>query len=146
MKAVSGLDEEGAPRNGPFRQSFKDGTTSCEGHFINGLKHGRWVYYLANGQPKAIGHYRGDVIIGEWQWYRENGQLMQTGSFSENGDKHGLWSRYHPNGALMDEGCYERGRKTGVWTLRDAGGGPPRSRHHAPPKVFQPAGLASRDH
>lgn len=122
MKAVSGVDERGQPRQGPYQQRFKNGNLACEGAFDQGRKTGLWTYYLANGAVKAVGSYQDDTMIGDWLWYRENGELMQTGSFSTAGEKHGQWRRYHPNGSLMDEVHFERGQKMGALTKYDESG------------------------
>lgn len=129
MKAVSGVDEQGRPRDGSYSERFKNGNLACEGEFSQGLKTGVWTYYLANGNLKAQGSYSKDTIVGDWRWYRDNGELMQTGSFDADGDKQGLWRRYHPNGKLMDEGRFDGGKKTGVWTTYDECGAPKGSRN-----------------
>lgn len=114
MKAVTGIDENGQLRDGPYQQLFKGGTVACEGRFDHGRKTGEWnYYYMGSGALKATGRCEDDRMVGEWKWYHENGELMQIGQFDDEEMKTGVWKRYHPNGKPMDEIPFERGKKTG---------------------------------
>jgi hypothetical protein len=44
MKDIPGIDEDGNPKNGPFKLFFKNGLISCQGEFDNGKKSGKWKY------------------------------------------------------------------------------------------------------
>jgi antitoxin component YwqK of YwqJK toxin-antitoxin module len=46
MKDIPGIDEDGNPKNGPFKLFFKNGLISCQGEFDNGEKSGKWKYFL----------------------------------------------------------------------------------------------------
>jgi hypothetical protein len=48
---------DGSPKDGEFREYFKGGSLSCEGHSRNGDKVGEWKYYLRNGQLRAVGEF-----------------------------------------------------------------------------------------
>jgi antitoxin component YwqK of YwqJK toxin-antitoxin module len=117
MKDVSGFDEDGKPKHGPFKLYFKNGSVSCEGEFNNGKKSGKWKYFLNNGQLQSTGHYQDGKIWGQWTWFYKNGEPRGIGGFDDDEQKHGLWKRYHPNGQLWDEGHFEHGKKTGTWKV-----------------------------
>lgn len=114
-------DADGQPKNGVFKEHYKDGTLACAGKYRNGEKVGVWKYYLRNGQLRAVGKFAAGKMTGLWKWYRENGKLMQTGSFTDE-KKSGVWRRYHPNGALYDEGRFVDNQKVGEWRVYDAKG------------------------
>lgn len=43
-------DADGKPKNGVFKENFKDGTLVCVGHDRNGEKVGVWLTYDARGK------------------------------------------------------------------------------------------------
>ena len=69
-------ESKGRPKNGIFKEYFKDGTLSNLGQFSRGKKTGEWKYYLRNGLLKAVGKFSHGKMTGEWTWYRENGEVM----------------------------------------------------------------------
>jgi len=52
---------------------FKDGKVSGAGEYLDGERHGRWVFYFRNGQVKAEAGYRNGQLDGDCVWYREGG-------------------------------------------------------------------------
>ena len=93
---------------------FKDGTVSGVGEYLDGDRHGRWIFYYRNGLPKADVGYDHGQLDGDCTWYRDSGGLLQKGIFAK-GQQVGFWQRWHSTGAVMDEGSYDAGRKTGQW-------------------------------
>ena len=104
MKDIPGIDEDGNPKNGPFKLFFKNGLVSCQGEFDNGKKSGKWKYFLNNGQMQSSGSFKDGKIVGRWKWFYKTGEPRGTGGFDDEEQKHGVWKRYHPNGQLWDEG------------------------------------------
>lgn len=113
MKDIPGIDEDGNPKNGPFKLFFKNGLVSCQGEFDNGMKSGTWQYFLNNGQLQSSGRFKDGRIVGRWEWFFKTGEPRATGGFDDEEQKHGEWKRYHANGQLWDEGCFEHGKKRG---------------------------------
>jgi len=66
MKDIPGIDEDGNPKNGPFKLFFKNGLVSCQGEFDNGKKSGKWKYFLNNGQMQSSGSFKDGKIVGRW--------------------------------------------------------------------------------
>ncbi|NKB88770.1 MAG: MBL fold metallo-hydrolase [Acidobacteria bacterium] len=122
MKDIPGIDEDGKPKNGPFKLYFKNGLVSCEGEFENGRKSGRWKYFLNNGQMQSSGRFKDGKIVGRWKWFFKTGEPRGTGGFDDEEQKHGLWKRFHSNGQLWDEGRFEHGKKRGTWKVYDEAG------------------------
>ncbi len=102
------------PPDGLHQELFADGTVSGEGRIKDGKRHGKWKFYLRNGQLKAQGKYVAGILDGHWEWWRENGQPLQSGAF-RNGLQTGCWKRFFEDGQLWDEGTYDEGHKVGEW-------------------------------
>ena len=96
MKDIPGIDEDGNPKNGPFKLFFKNGLVSCQGEFDNGKKSGKWKYFLNNGQMQSSGSFKDGKIVGRWKWFYKTGEPRATGGFDDEEQKHGAWKRYHP--------------------------------------------------
>ena len=64
MKDIPGIDEDGNPKNGPFKLYFKNGLVSCEDEFDNGKKSGKWTYFLKHGQMQHSGSFQDDKTVG----------------------------------------------------------------------------------
>lgn len=122
MKDIPGIDEDGNPKNGPFKLFFKNGLISCQGEFDNGKKSGKWKYFLNNGQMQSSGSFKDGKIVGRWKWFFKTGEPRATGGFDDEEQKHGAWKRYHANGQLWDEGRFEHGKKRGTWKVYDEAG------------------------
>ena len=74
MKDIPGIDEDGNPKNGPFKLFFKNGLVSCQGEFDNGKKSGKWKYFLNNGQLQSSGSLQGrkdrrsvEMVLQNWR-------------------------------------------------------------------------------
>jgi antitoxin component YwqK of YwqJK toxin-antitoxin module len=78
MKDIPGIDEDGNPKNGPFKLFFKNGLVSCQGEFDNGEKSGKWKYFLNNGQMQSSGRYKNGKIVGRWKWFFKTGEPRST--------------------------------------------------------------------
>ncbi|MCX7419964.1 MAG: hypothetical protein NT013_10550 [Planctomycetia bacterium] len=70
------------PADGPHKELFSDGTLSGEERFKDGKRHGKWKFYLRNGQLKTAGKYVAGELDGHWEWWRENGKPLQAGAFT----------------------------------------------------------------
>ena len=82
MKDIPGIDEDGNPKNGPFKLFFKN----CEQRGTGGFddeeqKHGAWKRYHANGQLWDEGRFEHGKKRGTWKVYDEAGELLKTQNF-----------------------------------------------------------------
>ena len=74
MKDIPGIDEDGNPKNGPFKLFFKNGLISCQGEFDNGKKSGKWKYFLNNGPDAVLRQLQGrkdcwsvEMVLQDWR-------------------------------------------------------------------------------
>ena len=79
----------------------------------------------ADGTPKVVFFYEGAEQerkkVKEDHFY-ENGNMEMTGTFDEDGTRHGQWTYYHQDGALWSQGNFEHGERSGNYTVWYANG------------------------
>ncbi len=51
--------------------------------------------------------------------YHENGQVKEMGCF-DNGRRDGVWKQYSDTGALLAQAGFSNGQRQGVWEFRNA--------------------------
>jgi antitoxin component YwqK of YwqJK toxin-antitoxin module len=99
--ATHGPQAAGAGRAGyaglRAEELFKDGKVSGAGEYLDGERHGRWMFYFRNGRPKADAGYHHGQLDGDCVWHREGGGLLQRGTFRE-GQQDGFWQRRRSRG------------------------------------------------
>ena len=78
------------------------------------VKHGDWISWYSNGQPKLEGQYDRDVPTGEFTWWHENGQKSLVASYKD-GKKHGAWTWWHPSGLKSIQGEYAGDTPVSNW-------------------------------
>jgi len=98
------------------------GNLESETTYVNGKKHGaykQWYYNTQrteNSQLAVEGQYHNGVKQGIWQeWYKDDcNQLMCKGNYLD-GKEHGPWKYWHLDGKITGLGCYEHGKRQGLW-------------------------------
>jgi antitoxin component YwqK of YwqJK toxin-antitoxin module len=63
----------------------------------DGVKHGPWREWNANGTPKSAGSYVDGKMEGKWQTFSEDGSLKTEGVY-KSGLKDGVWTLYYDKG------------------------------------------------
>jgi antitoxin component YwqK of YwqJK toxin-antitoxin module len=61
----------------------------------DGVKHGPWHEWNADGSPKSSGSYADGKMEGKWQTFHEDGSLKTEGLY-KGGLKDGVWTQYSP--------------------------------------------------
>lgn len=89
-------------------QFYPDGTKKYEGHYRNGEKHGKWVFWFDNGKVWSEGYFEHDIRTGKAFVYHKNGQLYYQGKYS-NGKKEGVWKFYNNQGQIENVVTYKNG-------------------------------------
>ncbi len=84
------------------------------GNYINGVKHGKSIFYRSMGIIDEIGHYNMGVLYGPYEEYHRNGNIARKG-FYKNNMENGTWEFYDENGKLTAKGEYKKGAKFGEW-------------------------------
>ena len=74
---------EGDLKNGLYNghvTGYDEGTGRklSESDYIEGIQHGSFISYNANGTPSIIGHYDNGNPVGEWTFYDKEGIIIET--------------------------------------------------------------------
>ncbi|MBN2497164.1 MAG: hypothetical protein JXR96_21405 [Deltaproteobacteria bacterium] len=72
-----------------------------QGETVDGLKHGHWVYFHAEGKKAAEGDYDKGLKQGEWTYWYSNGQMSGQGKY-DKGQKVGAWKAWDEQGQALD--------------------------------------------
>lgn len=100
--------------HGAYRTYHLDNETIYEEKtFSNGILHGTYIRYAANGQVKATVIYENGEKDGIEVAYHDNGILAVETNYS-NGLKHGLQRVWHNNGQMSEEKHYEADYEHGL--------------------------------
>jgi len=103
-------------RHGPYLAWHANGRTQAEGAFADGREHGRWTRWYANGRRLLEGEYRDGVKQGRWTFWYANGVEKEAGEFRD-GREQDRWIRWFENGEKLAEGDYRDGVREGRWTF-----------------------------
>lgn len=96
--------------NNEFIGYDKVGFKNSQGHFDNGKKTGKWIYWQGEDTLKNITHYdhKGKKTGLYRKWYK-NGNVDIEGSFNENKEI-GEWKYYYENGKIASSEKYNKGK------------------------------------
>ncbi|MDT0605887.1 DUF3352 domain-containing protein [Croceitalea rosinachiae] len=64
-----------------FLKKYSSGETRFNVELKDGLKHGRYESFYANGEKKMTGRFRKDVQVGTWRYYDLEGELVHRKRF-----------------------------------------------------------------
>jgi hypothetical protein len=78
-----------------------------------GIAHGPYVSFHANGQKSAEGQYVDGFRSGSWTFYSEDGQVRSRIEF-QAGNYHGKREEYFPNGKVRIVEMYVAGKLNGL--------------------------------
>lgn len=70
-----------------------------------------------NGSLRSTRYSEGPRI--HFITYHENGQVKEMGCFN-NGRRDGVWKQYSDTGALLAQAGFRNGQRQGVWEFRNA--------------------------
>ena len=101
-------------KTGPFSEYTAGRMLSVGGEFLEGRKHGTWVFYSSDGILEKKVNYKKDSLDGEYLELFENGDTLASG-FYKNGLKSGKWIWKNDEGKLDMEGGFEDGIQHGAW-------------------------------
>jgi antitoxin component YwqK of YwqJK toxin-antitoxin module len=90
--------------NGPTIGWYRGGQVWFEGHWIEDLRHGLWIWYYEDGQVSESGLWTVDRREGHWVFYWRNGQLKAEGDYRlATGDKESGWVYFLEDGTPATE-------------------------------------------
>lgn len=102
--------------NGTIEEKYNLGKPKSIRSYKDGLLHGAYKSWSANGHVKEEGVYLNGQKDGVWKYYHiVSGKLYQEIGFSE-GKKHGVFVEHLPNDSVSIEGEYDDNKKSGQWT------------------------------
>ena len=81
---------------------FVSGLKKSEGTYLNGKKHGNWIYWYGVIGPDFIeskGYYKFGKRDGLWEYWYPNGKKRETG-YLTNQKRVGKWTYYNKDGSL----------------------------------------------
>ena len=83
--------------------------------YLNGIKHGSYVYFDFYGRKKTSGEYLNGEQHGKWTWYHDNGTVESTSTYVI-GKLHGEYISFYENGQIESKYYYDFGssEKTGI--------------------------------
>ena len=112
-------------RHGQWVFRSEDGSVWSEGVYVKGRKHGQWVdsfEAVAGGYwDKGSGPYVDDQRHGYWVWRGDDGTSSASGRYVQ-GKEHGDWVIKDKEGNLKGKGSYVEGKRHGQWVEHEDGG------------------------
>ena len=106
-------DREGI-QHGDYVRYYADGSRAASGAWDNNQEDGPWVWWHDNGQEKTRGKYIKGRQAGSWTWYYANGNREKEGDFLQ-GREAGTWTAWYETGRRKEEGLFHNGTKNGTW-------------------------------
>ena len=86
--------------NGTCNSFYFTGEIKSEQKYLNGLGHGKWVFYYRNGSIQTEGGFNKGKRIGTWNYYFENGKPWKIHQYDSSANKAGKWTEYNKNGEI----------------------------------------------
>jgi antitoxin component YwqK of YwqJK toxin-antitoxin module len=83
-----------SPPDGPFANSYSDGTKKVSGSYKDGEKSGSWIYYWTTGAKQVEGQYKKGKQAGTWKYHNKNGTVIAEGTFQNGKMWDGTFIRY----------------------------------------------------
>lgn len=93
-------------KTGFWKLTINDHTE--EGSYLDGEKHGEWIWKYDNGQKAFEGEFSAGIPIGKHKYWYRNGQIKMKGEYMA-GELQGRWEYYDEIGTLALQMEYESG-------------------------------------
>ena len=84
--------------SGSCKSYYFMGEHKSDENYIDGLDHGKWIFYFKNGNVQTQGEFNKGNKIGFWSYYFENGSIWKIHNFNSLGKKEGDWIEYDRTG------------------------------------------------
>jgi antitoxin component YwqK of YwqJK toxin-antitoxin module len=125
-------------KDGPWEQTYDDGTLKYSGTFENGTPVGVFKRYYEDGSLQAViehrssdqsfaklyypeteqlmaeGLYTNQLKDSVWNFYSEENVLTSRETYSK-GIKEGISEVYYADGSISERAVFEDGKKNGLW-------------------------------
>ena len=100
-------------KHGMYTQWNDPGHKRAKGEYLEGMRHGTWVWLWPDGSKREERNYRHSILHGKVVAWYANGQKGVEEEWFE-GRPNGTWRSWHPNGRKAAEELYETGRIEGA--------------------------------
>jgi len=101
--------------HGPYRSWHANGKPRSATHYVNGVEHGQLQAWHPDGTLALEAQLVDAKVEGTWQEWHANGQLAVQASF-EAGEPTGVAEWWYESGAKRLEGRFTGFANDGVWT------------------------------
>ena len=89
--------------NGSCKSFYFTGEIKSKEEYLNGLDHGKWVFYYRNGFIQTQGEFNKGKRIGTWKYYFEDSKPWKIHQYDLSGNKIGKWIEYNKNGDIISD-------------------------------------------
>jgi antitoxin component YwqK of YwqJK toxin-antitoxin module len=93
-------------KHGEFRIFNADGKLEIQGQIDSNKNVGKWQYFYTNGKVESEGYFNYDCPDGKWVWNYPDGKKKEEGSYHD-GERIGMWYKYDNNGKIIFEKNYD---------------------------------------
>ena len=93
-------------KHGEFRIFSADGKLEIQGQIDSNRNVGKWQYFYTNGEVESEGYFNYDRPDGNWVWHYPDGKKKEEGIY-RNGERIGMWYKYDNNGEVIFEKNYD---------------------------------------
>ena len=108
LKYTKGITKlNGELFNGTCESFYFTGEIKSKEEYLNGLDHGKWIFYYRNGEIQTEGVFSLGKKVGLWKYYFEKGIIWKEERFSTSGKPDGYWKEFDENGTLIKEKYFE---------------------------------------
>ena len=87
--------------NGSCKSFYFTGEIKSKEEYLNGLDHGKWIFFFRNGNIQTEGVFSLGKKVGLWKYYFEEGIVWKEQRYSNSGKPEGYWNEFDENGTLI---------------------------------------------
>jgi len=92
--------------SGTCKSFYFTGEPKSKEEYLNGLDHGKWIFYFRNGNIQTEGVFNLGQKVGLWKYYFKNGNIWKEESYSTIGKPEGYWNEFDENGTLINKDLF----------------------------------------
>ena len=92
-----------------IKSFYEDGKIEYKSEVVNGILHGKTIYWFENGEIKSESFYNNGILHNYYKEYFSNGSLKYTIEYNL-GNKDGFERWYYDNGQIKSEKKYKNNK------------------------------------
>lgn len=112
---INQVDDSGL-KQGYWKKYNESGLLKYEGHFVDDIPEGNFIYYYPDEKVKARSEFSqaGDYV--KTTTYHHAGEIMTEGYYNKK-EKDSLWIYYNSEGLILTEEFFQDSKKQGSWKV-----------------------------